>query len=124
MRFETTPGEQAQVDWGSVTYLDKDGRKHPIWVFVMTLGWSRACFVELVRRADTAAFIQYHGSAFEYPGGGARRSLYHNAKVATLGRDEDRQPVCNQRMLDFAVRVGFEIRLCQPYRAQTKEPVS
>ena len=26
-------------------------------------------------------------------------------------------------MLDFALRVGFEIRLCQPYRAQTKGKV-
>ena len=29
----------------------------------------------------------------------------------------------NQRMLDFALRVGFEARLCQPYRAQTKGKV-
>ena len=35
MRFETAPGEQAQVDWGSLTYLDQNGRKHRIWVFVM-----------------------------------------------------------------------------------------
>ena len=89
----------------------------------MTLGWSRACYVELVRRADTAAFIQCHVNAFEYLGGVPRRCLYHNAKVVTLGRDEDRQPVWNQRMLDFALRVGFEIRLCQPYRAQTKGKV-
>ena len=26
MRFETAPGEQAQVDWGSLAYLDQDGR--------------------------------------------------------------------------------------------------
>ena len=26
-------------------------------------------------------------------------------------------------MLDFALRVGFEARLCQPYRAQTKGKV-
>ena len=58
MRFETVPGEQAQVDWGSLSYISEDGRKHRIWVFVMTMGWSRACYVELVRRADTAAFIQ------------------------------------------------------------------
>ena len=69
MRFETAPGEQAQVDWGSLAYLDEDGRKRRIWVFVMTLGWSRACYVELVRRADTAAFIQCHVNAFEYLGG-------------------------------------------------------
>ena len=69
MRFETAPGEQAQVDWGSLAYIDKAGKKPRIWVFVMTLGWSRACYVELVRRADTAAFIQCHVNAFEYLGG-------------------------------------------------------
>ena len=111
MRFETAPGEQAQVDWGSLAYLDQDGRKHRIWVFVMTMGWSRACYVELVRRADTAAFIQRHVNAFEYLGGMPRRCLYDNAKVVTLGRDDDQQPIWNQRMLNFALRMGFEIRL-------------
>ena len=53
------------MDWGSLAYLDQDGRKHRIWVFVMTMGWSRACYVELVRKADTAAFIQCHVNAFE-----------------------------------------------------------
>ena len=123
MRFETAPGEQAQVDWGSLAYLDQDGKKRRIWVFVMTLGWSRAGYVELVRRADTAAFIQCHVNAFEYLGGVPRRCLYDNAKVVTLGRDENHQPVWNQRMLDFAMRVGFEIRLCRPYQAQTKGKV-
>ena len=107
MRFETAPGEQAQVDWGSVAYLDQEGRKHRIWVFVMTLGWSRACYVELVRRADTAAFIQCHVNAFEYLGGVPRRCLYDNAKVVTMGRDEDRQPVWNQRMLGFCPASGI-----------------
>ena len=52
-----------------------------------------------------------------------RRCLYDNAKVVTLGRDEEKQPIWNRRMLDFALRAGFEIRLCQPYRAQTKGKV-
>ena len=123
MRFETAPGEQAQVDWGSLAYLDQDGKNHRIWVFVMTMVWSRACCVELVRKADTAAFIQCHVNAFEYLDGTPRRCLYDNAKVVTLGRDEEKQPIWNQRMLDFALRVGFEVRLCQPYRAQTKGKV-
>ena len=123
MRFETAPGEQAQVDWGSLPYIGEDGKRRRVWVFVMTMGWSRACYVELVRRADTAAFIQCHANAFEYLGGVPRRCLYDNAKVVTLGRDDDQQPVWNLRMLDFALRVGFEIRLCQPYRAQTKGKV-
>ena len=123
VRFETAPGEQAQVDWGSLAYLGEDGKRHRIWVFVMTMGSSRACYVELVRRADTAAFIQCHVNAFEYLGGVPRLCLYDNAKVITLGRDEEKQPIWNQRMLDFALRVGFEARLCQPYRAQTKGKV-
>ena len=123
VRFETEPGEQAQVDWGSLAYLGEDGKKRRIWVFVMTMGCSRACYVELVRRLDTAAFIQCHVNAFEYLGGVPHRCLYDNAKVITLGRDEEKRPVWNQRMLDFALRVGFEARLCQPYRAQTKGKV-
>jgi transposase len=123
MRFETAPGEQAQVDWGSLPYIGEDGKRHRVWVFVMTLGWSRACYVELVRKADTAAFIQCHVNAFEYLGGVPQRCLYDNAKVVTLGRDEEKRPIWNRRMLDFALRVGFEARLCQPYRAQTKGKV-
>ena len=123
MRFETAPGEQAQVDWGSLGYVGADGKKHRVWAFVMTMGWSRACYVELVRKADTAAFIQCHVNAFEYLGGVPRRCLYDNAKVVTLGKDEDGQVAWNLRMLDFARRVGFDIRLCQPYRAQTKGKV-
>ena len=89
----------------------------------MVLSWSRACYVELVRRAGTAAFIQCHVNAFEYLGGVPRRCLYGNAKVVTLGRDEDGQVEWNLRMLDFARRMGFEMRPCRPYRAQTKGKV-
>ena len=79
--------------------------------------------MELVCKADTAAFIQCHVNAFEYLGGVPRHCLYDNAKVITLERDEEKGPVWNRRMLDFALRVGFEARLCQPYRAQTKGKV-
>ena len=100
MRFETAPGEQAQVDWGSLPYVGEDGKLRRVRVFVMTMGWSRACYVGLVRRADTATFIQCHANAFEYLGGVPRRCLYDHAKVATLGRDEDGQVEWNPRMLD------------------------
>ncbi len=76
MRFETALGEQAQVDWGSLSYIGEGGIKRRVWVFVMTMGWSRVSYVELVRRADTAAFIQCHVNAFEYLGGLPRRCLY------------------------------------------------
>ena len=48
VRFETAPGEQAQVDWGVVSYEGEDGRRHRMWVFVMVLGFSRAIYAEFV----------------------------------------------------------------------------
>ena len=87
VRFETEPGEQAQVDWGSFAYTDEKGRKRRLWAFVMVLSWSRAIYVEFVRRADTASFIQCHVNTFDYLGGVPRRCLYDNAEVVTLGRD-------------------------------------
>ena len=74
------------MDWGSLPYVGEDGRKSRIRAFAMILSWSRACYVELVRRADTAAFIQCHAEAFEYLGVGARRRLYDYAKAVSLGR--------------------------------------
>lgn len=123
VRFDTAPGEQAQVDWGSFAFTDSDGRQRRVWAFVMVLSWSRAIYVEFVRRADTASFIRCHINAFEYLGGIPRRCLYDNAKVVTLGRDQEGRIDWNRRMLDFSLRLGFELKLCQPYRAQTKGKV-
>ena len=123
VRFETEPGEQAQVDWGVLSYNDESGRRRRMWTFVMVLGFSRAIYVELVRRADVATFIRCHINAFEYFGRVPRRCLYDNAKVVVIERDEDGRHEWNSRMLDFARRVGFDLRLCRPYRAQTKGKV-
>ena len=87
----------------------------------------RACYVELVRRRrDTAAFIQCHVNAFEYLGGVPRRCLYDNAKVVTLGKDEEK-PADAVEPADAGLRherLGFEASGCaSPYRAQTKGKV-
>ena len=72
----------------------------------MVLGWSRAIYVEFVRRADVARFMQCHVNAFDYFGGVPRRCLYDNAKVVVLGRDADGRPEWNRRMLDLSLRDG------------------
>jgi transposase len=120
MRFETQPGEQAQVDFGHFPFLTPDGQRHWYWGFVMVLAWSRLLYVEFIRRADVASFIRCHLNAFERFGGLPRTCLYDNTKVVVLGRDGHGVPHWNATFLDFALRLGFEARLCQPYRAQTK----
>lgn len=123
MRYETVPGEQAQVDFGYCKYAMPEGVTRGIWVFVLVLGWSRALYVEFVRRADTATFLRCHVNAFVALGGVPQRCLYDNPKIVVLDRDEAGQPVWNPRFLDFALRVGFEAKLCHPYRPQTKGKV-
>ena len=120
MRYETRPGEQAQVDFGYFRYQTPEGATRMVWAFVLVLSWARASYVEFVRRADTATFIRCHLNAFEYLGGIPERCLYDNAKVVVLGRDPTGEPLWNPQFLDFSLRVGFQVTLCHPYRPQTK----
>lgn len=120
VRFETEPGEQAQVDFGYFSYRTPDGFRRHLWAFVMVLSWSRAIYVEFILRADEATFLRCHLNAFERFGGVPKKILYDNAKVAVIARDENDEPVFNTRLLDFALRVGFDPLACRPYRARTK----
>ena len=52
-----------------VSYKGEDGRRHRMWLFVMGLGFSRAIYLEFVRRADVPTFIRCHLKAFDYFGG-------------------------------------------------------
>ena len=120
VRFETTPGEQAQIDFGRFTYTTTTGTTGVVWAFVLVLSWSRALYVELVRRADEATFLRCHLNAFAALGGVPRRCLYDNTKLVVLERDAQGEPVWNTRFVDFAQTLGFTVQLCRPYRAQTK----
>lgn len=123
VRFETEPGQQAQVDWGSCGYIDVDERRKTLYCFVMTLGWSRMMYVEFTTEGDTGSFIRCHQHAFEYWGGVPREVLHDNLKSAVIDRDADGTIHFNARYLDFALAMGFTPRPHQPYRAQTKGKV-
>lgn len=119
VRFETEPGEQAQVDFGLFKYKTPDGKTKRVWGFSMVLSWSRAMYVEFVNRADVSTFIKCHINAFSHLGGIPRNCLYDNTKAVVLGRDES-GVIWNQKFLDFSLRMGFNTRLCRPYRPRTK----
>ena len=123
MRFETAPGKQAQIDFGKVWYLSAEGTRKYLWAFVMVLGWSRLMYVEFVSRADLGTFIRCHINAFRALGGVPESCLYDNCKVVIIDRDEAGEPVLCHQFLDFSLRLGFGIKVCHPYRAQTKGKV-
>jgi transposase len=123
MRFETEPGEQAQVDWAHFGFIEHRGRRRRLYAFLMTLGWSRALYVEFTISADAAWWLRCHIHAFHYFGGVPRVVLHDNLKTAVLDRDADGTVHWNPRYLDFANYYGFTPKACRPYRAQTKGKV-
>lgn len=120
IRFETGPGEQMQVDWAVI----RRGENR-LSVFVATLGWSRAAYVEFVTDERVETLIEAHENAFLAFGGTPREVLYDNMRTVVLerhgyGRGRHR---FHPGFLDFARHCGFRPRLCAPYRAQTKGKV-
>jgi len=123
LRFETRPGQQVQVDWASFGEIDHEGRQRQLYAFVMTLGWSRAMYIEFTVSGSTDWFIRCHQHAFEYFGGITQEVLHDNLKNAVISRDSQGRIVWNERYLDFARYSGFTPHACRPYRPQTKGKV-
>ena len=68
VRFETRPGEQAQVDWGSSQVWLGEQRLR-VRFFVMTLGYSRRMFVQAYQNECLGALLLAHEEAFAFFGG-------------------------------------------------------
>ena len=115
VRFETAPGEQAQMDWGH--FGNWAGRR--LYGFALTLCWSRMQYVEFTQRQDAETLLNCMIHALHFFGGvhddGADRQ--HEDRV--LDRI-DGQPRFHPKMLDFASYYGFVPRVCHPYRPETK----
>jgi transposase len=120
-RFETEPGQQAQVDWGQVrTRFGSEPAE--VHIFVMTLGYSRRAWAEGYQNERLGALLAAHEHAFAHFGGCTAEILYDRMRTVTLGTTEAK-PRWNPTFEAFARHWGFEPRLCRPYRAQTKGKV-
>jgi transposase len=115
VRFETAPGEQAQMDWGH--FGNWGGRR--LYGFALTLGWSRMQYVEFTQRQDMETLLNCMVHAFHFFGGVTATVLTDNMKTVVVDRI-DGQPCFHPKMLDFASYYGFVPRVCHPYRPQTK----
>jgi transposase len=120
IRFETDSGRQMQADFATI----RRGRDR-LAVFIATLGWSRATYVEFVSDERLETLLSCHEHAFYFFGGVPREVLYDNMRAVVTDRDQYGPGLhrYNRTFLDFAHHYGFLPRLCRPYRAQTKGKV-
>lgn len=120
IRFETAPGHQLQIDF----VVLRRGAS-PLRAFTAELGYSRYPFVEFTDNERAETLIACLERAFHWFGGVPLHVLCDNPKTIVIERDayDDGKHKYNGKLLDFAKHCGFDIKLCAPYRAQTKGKV-
>ncbi len=123
VRFETGPGEQAQVDWGMINVWIGELRIK-VHLFVMVLGFSRRIFVRAYEHERLGNLLDGHQAAFSHFGGRTGTLLYDNPRTIVLSKDEGNGTVeWNRRFKERMDFYGVEVKLCRYYRAQTKGKV-
>ena len=120
IRFETTPGHQAQVDFARFQF--PWGVRYALLV---VLGYSRLLWFRFYPRQTMATVIAGLEEAFAYVGGVPAECLFDQMKAVVVAdrRAEGGTLLENPEFLRFAAHWGFRIRACRPYRAQTKGKV-
>ncbi len=119
LRIETTPGEQAQVDWGSFGFMRVGSATRPLSCFAMVLSWSRALYLDFSLDQKIETFCAMHRRAFEFFGGVPQKILYDNLKTVVL-HHVGATVQFNPTFLGFAGRYLFEPTAAPPYYPQAK----
>jgi transposase len=125
VRFETPPGEQAQVDFAQfqVIFADEPSATQIVWLFSLVLGYSRLIWARFVAHQDLQSVLRCHMAALAALGGVPREILYDRMKTAVIGEDDQAHIVYNRALIDFAGHYGFHPKACRPYRPKTKGKV-
>lgn len=120
VRFETAPGLQLQVDFGS-THVFVGEEQTRLFLFVATLGYSRRTYVLLSLHERQSAWLLGLEGAFRHFGGVTHEVLVDNAKALVEEHNrQTREVKFNDRFRSFCSYWGVTPRACAPYRAQTK----
>lgn len=125
VRFETEPGDQAQVDWGSFGKIEVNGKEENLYAFVYILGYSRSTYVEFVTHQDVKTLEDCHKNAFKALGI-PKTIVYDNMKTVVISREKlgDLEKIhYNPAFCDFAKFYDFAIEACPPYWPRAKGKV-
>ena len=128
VRFETRPGEQAQVDFAQfrVGFTAEPGVVHIVWLFSIVLGYSRLIWRRCAPRQTMQTVLACHKAAFEAFGSEPRQIRYDRMKTAVIGEDADGQAVYNRTLGDLAHHYGCFPNACHLFvlkrRAKSNGP--
>ena len=111
LRFETSPGHQGQVDFG--TFRTPCGARHAL---VVVLGYSRLLWLQFYASQTMATVMTGLEHAFTTFGGVPRELLFDQMKAVVTrdGRDTGGTLVLNHEFQRFAAHWGFRVCACRP----------
>ena len=120
VRFETAPGRQLQIDF----VVFRRGEL-PLRAFTAELGFSRYSYVEFTGNESGATLVACLERALSYFGGVPAHVLCDNPKTIVVERNAFGEGLhrYQKAWLDFVKHYGVGVKLCAPYRAQTKGKV-
>ncbi len=113
------PAGEAQVDFG-FAQVDLAGRREKVALFVMTLPYSDALFIQAFPRECTESFQEGHRRAFEFLGGVPRRISYDNSKIAVANIIGKRERNVTREFLRLESHYLFEHHFCLVRRPNEK----
>lgn len=120
-RFETRPGQQAQVDFAQfkAVFAEDPTEIVTLWLFTMVLGHSRYLWGRFVWHQDLLTVLGCHVQAFAHLGGTPCEILYDRMKTAVLNEAAE-GIIYNAKLQSLARHYEFVPRACAAYRAKTK----
>ena len=121
VRFETPAAKQLQADFGE-RRVPIAGQSCRVHFAVLTLGFSRRCYVQAFTNERQLNWLRAIEAAFERFGGTPEELLVDNARALVTRHDKD-ELVFNPLFKQFCEFWGVTPRACKPYRARTKGKV-
>jgi transposase len=119
LRLHSFPGEQGQVDWAHFGQVRIGRACRRLSCFVLTLSYSRACYLEFFFDQTLENFLRGHVRAFEGWGGTPRIILHDNLRSAVLERHGDAVRF-HPRMVELSGHYHFALHPCRPARGNEK----
>lgn len=118
-KYETEPGDLAEVDWKeSIKLYNRSGEFFEVNIFHIVLKFSRYSYIELTLSKEQNVLLRVLINSFRFFRGVPNRLLFDNMSTVAIvgGKTKKIHP----RIVQFSKDFGFEARLCRARSPETK----